>query len=76
MDDDELFMCETIEQKAKINDKPLIGEIIFRLHHLRRVTVYLTSTQATLPTNDLPLPSSRKHFQPKIEINIATKAHE
>lgn len=33
----ELFMIsETIEQKAKINDKPLIGEIIFRLHHRRR----------------------------------------
>lgn len=31
---DELFMKdETIEQKAKINDKPLIGAIIFRLHH-------------------------------------------
>lgn len=29
MDDDELFICETIERKAKINDKALIGEIIF-----------------------------------------------
>lgn len=53
MYDDELFMCKTIEQKAKINEKPLIGEIIFLGYIIRLVDSIFRSDSATLSTNDL-----------------------